>query len=128
MSSLYIQTDEEVGHTSTTSTYINVPKGQIAMEKEMYHALRDNLYKNGDTSYSVERQNGNEPLTLQAFHYPSSNSDFNFFSARKSRYDYIEEDGNEALLYRYDRMGSITRILTVICCAVAIIHNIYTFL
>jgi hypothetical protein len=75
--------------------------------------LKD-LYKGPSTKieYRVQYENGNS-LILQLFFYPLYNNDFSFMTGRR-RYDYIVKgsyDENVKLLYRYDKMGAVTKIL-----------------
>jgi hypothetical protein len=67
--------------------------------------LKD-LYKGPSTKieYRVQYENGNS-LILQLLFYPLYNNDFSFMTGRH-RYD-----ENVKLLYRYDKMGAVTKIL-----------------
>ena len=92
-----------------------IPEGQIAKEKQIYQSLRD-LYKSPkeNSEYGITFDNGYE-LVLLPFTYPASN--ITVITTNKiSRHDYIVKgsycDGFK-ILYRYDRMGCVTRIIKV---------------
>ena len=109
-------------HDSKLENFIWIPEKTAAMEKNMYHDLRE-LYTNPSTArayYEVpyDNETNENELNVQAFTHPAHNSDVNNPESmnKSSRHDFIEYGSHGEgfqLLLRYDRLGAIAKIFDV---------------
>lgn len=98
------------------NSFVHIPPQQLEMEKHIYQSLKKLYSKSRECTEHEVVFKDNSTLTLLPFTYPDVNMIVTT-TQRHSRHDYIKkgtyENENFKILYRYDQMGAVTKIVKV---------------